>query len=228
MVHQMIKNPNTTSCQEAHPPAKETKPTLYDRLGEKYDWFSTYEAHAKKRALELLGLASGKKVLNVGLGTGKEQQIIQETVKPGGIAMGIDLSLIMLKAAKKRGLNGLCQANVLALPFLPGTFDLLYCAYVFDLLPVNTLPGLMRIFFDILRPGGKMVILSLTEGINPVSKTIVGGWKLAYRISPWACGGCYPLNLAEIASQANLELAVDERITQLGVPSEIIQLCKVS
>ena len=60
---------------------------LYDRLGARYDWFAAMEGRAKTLALEVLELAPGLQVLDVGAGTGREHKLIQERIAPHGIAL---------------------------------------------------------------------------------------------------------------------------------------------
>jgi ubiquinone/menaquinone biosynthesis C-methylase UbiE len=49
-----------------------TAKRIYDFIGKRYDWFGGYDAHAKARAFELLGMTHGQYLLEVGVGTGKE------------------------------------------------------------------------------------------------------------------------------------------------------------
>jgi demethylmenaquinone methyltransferase/2-methoxy-6-polyprenyl-1,4-benzoquinol methylase len=195
---------------------------FYDLLGERYDWFSGYEARAKSCALGHLELEAGQRVLNVGLGTGKEHAVIQAAVGSRGAAFGLDLSPRMLAAAYKRTQAPLCQADGGRLPFAGDSFERLYCAYVLDLVAHADLAGWLGEFRRVLRPGGRLALVSLTEGVDRSSRAFVSIWKLAYALSPVTCGGCRPLQLSELVRQAGFERVERQVVVQLGIPSEVI------
>jgi ubiquinone/menaquinone biosynthesis C-methylase UbiE len=65
---------------------------LYDRIGTRYDWFEFYEGKARRKALQLLALEAEMSVLYVGVGSGKEHQVLCQAVMPDGVAFGLDLS----------------------------------------------------------------------------------------------------------------------------------------
>ena len=194
---------------------------FYDFWGARYDWFSIYEARAKARALELLDLEPGLSVLNVGVGTGVEHLEIKSGISPGGIAYGLDIAPNMIEVARQRTAAPLCLADGRYLPYGSKSFDRLFSAYTLDLIPASDLPAMLSGFLRVLKPGGRMVLVSLTEGVDTPSRALVSVWKAAYAISPVTCGGCRPLLLAQLIRQAGLDLLEREVIVQLGVPSEI-------
>lgn len=174
--------------------------------------------------MQLLALAPGQHVLEVGAGTGKELAAFQQAVQPDGSAWGVDLSARMaLVAHQQRGLP-VARSDGRALPFGDQAFDRLYAAYVLDLIPAADLEAMLAGFFRVLRPGGLAVVVALTEGINLPSKLFVGVWKATYALSPLSCGGCRPLQLYSLAQQAGFLPIEREVIVQFGVPSEILVL----
>ena len=195
---------------------------FYDSIGRRYDWFESFEGQAKLRAFQCLALQSGHWVLNVGVGTGKQQSRLQAAVAPYGKAFGLDISPVMLDLTRERTPAPLCQADARCLPFARGTFDRLYAAYVLDLLPTGAIPELLSDFYHLLKPGGRAVLLALTEGVDLPSRSLVAAWKLVYAVSPLACGGCRPLQLTHLVKQAGFDPVEREVIVQLGLPSEII------
>jgi ubiquinone/menaquinone biosynthesis C-methylase UbiE len=195
---------------------------FYDALATRYDWFSLYEARAKQLALDCLELAPGQAVINVGLGTGKYYQEVQASLGAQGLAAGIDLSMSMLQVAQSRNISDLAQADGAWLPFAIDSFDRLMCTYVLDLVAIRELPRWLMEFRRVLKPGGRMVLVSLTEGVTPLSRGFVAVWKMAYRVSPIACGGCRPLQLAGLVRQAGFETVDRQVVLQFGVPSELL------
>ncbi len=205
-----------------HTISTEVAQQFYDRLGAGHDAAEIYEGRAKRRGLTLLQLVPGRRMLNVGVGTGKEHALIQAKLAPGGTAFGLDLSPVMLRLAQSRTGAPLCRADACLLPLATASVDALFSSYVLDLLPLLLLPDLLADFRRILKPGGRMVLVSLTEGINLPSRTLVSVWKAAYAISPAACGGCRPLQLAPLVQEAGFNNIQREVVVQLGIPSEII------
>ncbi|WP_420631344.1 class I SAM-dependent methyltransferase [Candidatus Leptofilum sp.] len=203
--------------------SSETARRFYDWLGEKHDWGGRFERRAKERALELLEAGSAQQLLNVGVGTGKEQQTIQAVLPPGGQTFGIDLSGEMLKVTQQRvPETQLSQAMAWQLPFASGSFDRVFCTYVLDLFETAVLPQTLSELHRVLQPGGKLILVSLTEGINLPSRLLVGLWKTTYRLHPLILGGCRPLRLQTLVEQAGFSILQREVIVQLGVPSEVI------
>lgn len=195
---------------------------FYDRLGQGHDRAERYEGRAKRLALTRLELSPGQQVLNIGVGTGHAQTQIEQAISPGGAGFGLDLSPVMLHLTQQRTNAMLCEGNACRLPFADASFDRLFAAYVLDLIGAEELPGLLAECRRVLRPGGRLVLVSLTEGVNLPSRLVVGLWKAAYAVSPVACGGCRPVQLAEFVQEAGFSRVDREVVVQLGVPSEVI------
>jgi ubiquinone/menaquinone biosynthesis C-methylase UbiE len=194
----------------------------YDRLGARYDWAAAFESRAKERALALFAPSRGEMLLNVGAGTGLEHQILHDKATPGGAAVGLDLSFVMSTLTRSRSGAPVCQADAGWLPFENSSFDGVYCAYTLDLIPTAHFPKILNEIRAVLKPGGRIALLSLTEGIDFSSRAIVAAWKLAYAISPISCGGCRPLRMQERLQNAGFKTIHREVIVQMGVPSELI------
>lgn len=194
----------------------------YDRLGSRHDWAELYEGHAKERALALLRLAPGLTVLNAGVGTGTDHRRIVAAVRPGGTAMAVDLSAVMLEITRRRTGCAAVRADVRRLPFRVASFDRLLCAYVLDLLPARDLPCVLREFRRVLKPDGLMALVSLTEGTSPSSRLLIRGWTALYRRRPLWLGGCRPLRLAALVARHDFDVVADETVVRLAVPSQIV------
>ena len=203
-------------------PSRASVQHFYNRAAGFYNWFTIFESEAKKSAMERLELASGHKLLNVGLGTGSEQQEFMKCLDPGGAAIGIDLSFKMLQAAAFSSHGVLCLGDGRDLPFPASVFDRLYCAFVLDLVMADEIPAWLAGFRRVLKPGGRLVLLSLVEGVDLPSKLLVSAWKKLYEIAPLICGGCRPLELTGWVADAGFECIERKVIVQLGLPSEVV------
>lgn len=194
---------------------------IYDRLGSGLDRAERFEAEAKARALSLLAVAPGQRVLQVSVGTGAEHAALKAAVGPAGLAVGADLSRGMLRLTRQRADTPLCEGDALRLPFATASFDRLFSAYLLDLLPAAELPAVLAEFRRVLRPGGRLVLVSLTEGVDPASALFVAGWKLLFRVAPRRLGGCRPLELTPLLEGVGLTV---ERhvVVQRGFPSEVL------
>ncbi|MBI4278739.1 MAG: methyltransferase domain-containing protein [Armatimonadetes bacterium] len=195
---------------------------FYDRLGVRHDWVGWWEARAKARATQLLDLRPGLRVLDVGVGTGRDHALVQAGVAPGGMTVGLDLSAVMLDLTRARTGAPVCRADARAVPFAGASFDRLFCAYVLDLLPARDLPETLAGFRRVIVPGGRMVLVTLTEGVSLSSRLFIAAWKALYAVSAAACGGCRPLQLAEMVRAAGFCGVWRETVVHLAVPSEII------
>lgn len=207
---------------------------FYDRLGAWHDFGQSFERKAKDSGLDRLDLLPGQRVLNVGVGTGKEQAAIQEQILPGGVAVGIDLSRTMLNISRQRvpspGGQSLCEADARRLPFPDHSFDRVFSSYVLDLIPAADLRSILSQIRRTLKVDGRFVNVSLTEGVSLGSRALVGAWKAFYRLSPFWLGGCRPVRLTYPLLQAGFDDIERQVIVQMGMPSEVIvaRPCKES
>ncbi|RJO75393.1 MAG: class I SAM-dependent methyltransferase [Myxococcales bacterium] len=103
--------------------------------------------------------AEGKQALEAGCGTGL---ILERVARFAASAKGVDLSPGMLRKARARGLD-VAEADLCALPFADGTFDVVYSFKVLAHVPPirEALAELARV----VRPGGHLVL----EFYNPTS-----------------------------------------------------------
>lgn len=196
---------------------------FYDRLGLRHDMGAMFEREAKLRAISLLDVRPGQTVLNAGSGTGKDNVALADAAGPSGHVVATDLSMVMLSIGKRRAYDvSYCQADVASLPLLDNRFDRILVAYVIDLLPATAIAGALAEFRRVLRPDGRIALVSLTEGVDRASRAIVAAWKAAFSIHPLVCGGCRPVRLVPWLETAGLIVLSQEVITQMGVPSEIV------
>lgn len=194
---------------------------IYDRLGGGLDRAERFEGRAKALALGLLAATPGERVLHVGVGTGAEHAALHRAVAPAGLVVGCDLSRGMLELTRARADTPLCEGDAARLPFQAGSFDRAFTAYMLDLIPLAAIPTVLAELRRVLRPGGRLVLVSLTEGVDVPSRVFVAGWKLAYRLGPQRLGGCRPLELAALLGRAGF--AVERQVVvQRGFPSEVL------
>lgn len=142
-------------------------------------WASSYDqapnpllALEQRLLLPELGVLRGRRVLDVGCGTGRWMDLARQR---GATATGVDLTPAILGvAAQKAPLCGrIALADASLLPFLSDTFDLVVCAFVLGYLErrdesIRELPR-------VVKPGGRVVMSDL----HP--EALKAGWTSSFR-----------------------------------------------
>jgi ubiquinone/menaquinone biosynthesis C-methylase UbiE len=197
---------------------------VYDRIAPIYDiWGKLTESHARSRAIELAEIKDGQSILEVAVGTGLA---FYEIVKrnPGGRNIGIDLSQGMLEKAKKRvgQLNTSNYSLSIGTAFDLGvedeSIDTLVNNYMFDLIPFEDMDKIIREFRRVLKKGGKLILVNMTEGELFGSKL----YDSIYNISPKTMGGCRGVKLSDKLQQQGFKVQIREYYQQLLFPSEVV------
>jgi ubiquinone/menaquinone biosynthesis C-methylase UbiE len=197
---------------------------IYRTIAPTYDaWAWLTESKARDRCLELAAIQDGEDVLEVAVGTGLAFERILQT-NPSGRNEGIDLTDAMMTRAKNRaarsGSNNyrLRLGDAYALDFPNDSFDLLINNYMFDLLPQRDFSVVLAEFTRVLRPGGRLVIVGMTEG----ERWFNGLWERIYRINPALLGGCRGVSLLPYLEAGGYKQTRREYLSQLTFPSEIV------
>ncbi len=184
-------------------------------------WSALFESHATRRAYEAAQLTGDERVLEVAVGGG---EFFAELAKTPGLGQcaGVDLSAPMLARARKRLAGGasadLCRANALALPFGDEVFDILFNLYMMDLLLMDDVPAVLHEFARVLRPGGRLIVLSMAQQ----KRVVNDAWMRLFRRSPVLTGGCRPLPLAGLLERNGWKISLPETISQGGFRSDLV------
>ena len=185
------------------------------------------ERKARRLGIEWAAVESGERVLEIGVGTGLSfRQLLRRN--PGGVTEGIDVTPAMLRRARRRaertaaapsGRWRLQRGDAYDLPFADGAFDLVFSSYVFDLFPTNDFTPLLREYARVLRPGGRLVLVTMTEPQAWYER----GWEGLYRLWPPLLGGCRGVHVAPFFGKAGFRRVRRRRVTQLTFPSEVVR-----
>jgi len=203
--------------------------TAYDRRSAAYarvvvplEW-PNHEA-----ALEAAAVQPGEAVLEVAFGPGRTLVELARRAGPGGSVHGVDFAPGMHELARRAlaqaGLEGveLHQGDARALPLPDAAFDLVYNAYMLDLIPSGDMPGILAEFRRVLRPGGRLVLLDMSK-----PDEAHGSWReTLYRRLPAGIvlnlgGGCRPVLMEPLVREAGF-VAVTRRFLPGRFPSEIV------
>src|SRR5262249_51810420 len=105
---------------------------MFSRIARRYDLLNTLmtfgqDARWRRRVANEVRRAGALQVLDVGTGTGRLAEAIQE-VQPGVRVVGADFTLEMLRRAPTR--QGMVGADALSLPFADAQFDAVVSAFL--------------------------------------------------------------------------------------------------
>lgn len=139
---------------------------LFDEGAADYEWICRVMSlgtggHYRKQALIDAGFRPGMRLLDVATGTGPVLRAAVDASQGQGLIVGLDPSRGMLIECRKRCGAPLHQGRGEALPFLDASFDMISMGY--GLRHVPDLIGLFAEYQRVLRPGGRVVILEITQ-----------------------------------------------------------------
>jgi demethylmenaquinone methyltransferase / 2-methoxy-6-polyprenyl-1,4-benzoquinol methylase len=158
---------------------------MFDRIAGRYDLLNSVMTAGlhhrwRQRAGERAELRPGDAALDVCCGTGDLSLELAGRVTPGGHVVGCDFSEPMLDLARdkvaREGVAGVRfeWADALHLPYDDGRFDAVTVGFaVRNLSDLDAGLAEMR---RVLRPGGRLVILEITQPTRPPLSTFYSLW----------------------------------------------------
>jgi demethylmenaquinone methyltransferase/2-methoxy-6-polyprenyl-1,4-benzoquinol methylase len=158
---------------------------MFDRIAGRYDLLNSVMTAGlhhrwRQRAAERAELGPGDAALDVCCGTGDLALELANRVAPGGHVVGCDFSEPMLDLAREKaerlGASGVRfeWADALQLPYDAGRFDAVTVG--FGVRNLSDLGAGLREMRRVLRPGGRLVILEITQPTRPPLSTFYSFW----------------------------------------------------
>jgi methionine biosynthesis protein MetW len=142
----------------------------YTDISKTYDDYRSYPESLIKKIIALGRISQGKKVLDLGCGTGSIASQLQKATKADVI--GVDASFAMLRVAKDKSLEVICaDIDNAPLPFRDSSFDTVMVAYVIH--QIKNLAFLLSECYRVLRAGVLVLLTSSHKQIenqHPVIK----------------------------------------------------------
>ena len=129
----------------------------FSKRAQTYDSQSFIQKEVNKRLIERLDLIKhhNSKILDIGSGTGKLSQDIEEKY-PGINITSMDISFEMLQVHKKKNYNANCVAgNAENPPFKLASFDTILSSLMLHWCDIDS--NLFLNFFDLLKPNGLLL-----------------------------------------------------------------------
>jgi demethylmenaquinone methyltransferase/2-methoxy-6-polyprenyl-1,4-benzoquinol methylase len=164
---------------------------MFDRIAWVYDRMNTVMTaglhhHWRRRAADLAQCKPGDRALDVATGTGDLALELTGRVAPGGEVIGADFSERMLAlarakqsvyAAERAGSGGTLRfqtANALSLPYADDEFDA--ATVGFGARNFSDLELGLREMARVVKPGGRVVVLEITNPQRPPLSTFFELW----------------------------------------------------
>lgn len=128
----------------------------------------------RRKALVRAGLNPGMRVLDVATGTGVVARAAAEVTNDPKSIVGLDPSIGMLAAGRRKAAFKIVQAKSEALPFAAESFDLITIGFA-----MRHFADLRFVFSEcarVLRPGGRLLILEITTPRSRIARSLLGAY----------------------------------------------------
>jgi demethylmenaquinone methyltransferase/2-methoxy-6-polyprenyl-1,4-benzoquinol methylase len=146
---------------------------MFDEGAPYYEWicrvmsFGTGAAY-RRQTLRNAGLQSGMRILDVATGTGLVLRPAAHLSGATGMAVGLDPSEGMLRQCRKSCAAPLLQGCGEQLPFADASFHMVSMGY--GLRHVADLRALFAEYHRVLKPGGRVLLLEITQPKSAVAR----------------------------------------------------------
>jgi phosphatidylethanolamine/phosphatidyl-N-methylethanolamine N-methyltransferase len=183
---------------------------VYEKIAKVYDLTFGPTLHPGRLiALDRMGIRSGDKILEVGVGTGINASLYPRNCHVTGIDFSAKMLLKARERVVKKGVKNvlLHEMDATNLAFADESFDIVYAPYVISVVsdPLRVVSEMRRV----CRPGGKIVILNHFRSLSPFVS------RVEQAISPFTVhiGFKADLDLPGFLAQADLQPVSIEKVS---------------
>jgi demethylmenaquinone methyltransferase/2-methoxy-6-polyprenyl-1,4-benzoquinol methylase len=208
--------------------SKDAARTSYNRMSRWYDMIAgSTEKKYRDWGLEKLSAQPGEKILEIGFGTGHCLVALAKAVGPSGHVLGLDISDGMLAIARER-LNGekladrvdLYLGDAAHLDFIePNSLDGIFMSFTLELFDNPEIPRVLEECHRILKPGGRLAVVSMTKTHPPGIAVRMYEWFHEH-IPDYA--DCRPIFARQAFEETGFKIQNVSVLSMWGLPVEII------
>ena len=151
---------------------------MFSAIAPRYDFVTRVFSYGmdrrwKRTSVRKAALPPGAVVLDLACGTGDFSQLVMNSV-PGARVVAADLTVEMLRQARRRGVSEAVCGDAGALPFRDAVFDGVFVGYGLRNFP--DLAGALAEIHRVTRPGGRLVSLDFFLPAPRLLRRLYLGW----------------------------------------------------
>lgn len=202
---------------------------FYDRFGARQDAQAFYEDAALDELVRQGDFGAAERVVELGCGTGRfAARLLAHHLAPQASYLGLELSETMTRLARERLAGHDERARVVLAdgaarwPLADRSADRVVSTYVLDLLSEASIARAIEEAARVLRPGGRLCLVSLTRGQTLAARIVSTVWSGLFRLRPEWVGGCRPMHLEPFLQTRAWSRPRRWVVTRFAVPSEVL------
>ena len=197
----------------------------YDRMSRVYGLTSSVlHSRAHQQALDNSGVRDGMRILEVATGSG---EMLRRLVlaNQNGMTLGIDLapnmaSLAQRKIRRRFPLSAAqCHAvDARSMPFRDGSFDLVVCCYLLELLSSEDIVRTVDEFHRVLRARGRLALVMISQGAAAFNSL----YRVLGKLAPAFWGRQVEERVPELIVASDFRIVSEQVVRQGFYPSRVL------
>ncbi len=197
----------------------------YDRMSRVYGLTSSVlHSRAHQQALDNSGVRDGMRILEVATGSG---EMLRRLVRANqnGMTLGIDLapnmaSLAQRKIRRRFPLSAAqCHAvDARSMPFRDGSFDLVVCCYLLELLSSEDIVRTVDEFHRVLRARGRLALVMISQGAASFNSL----YRVLGKLAPAFWGRQVEERVPELIVASDFRIVSEQVVRQGFYPSRVL------
>ncbi|MBN1303722.1 MAG: methyltransferase domain-containing protein [Anaerolineales bacterium] len=200
----------------------------YDNMARWYDLFAGSEKKFSSIGLQMIAVQPGEQVLEIGCGTGHALIELGKACQ-GGSVSAVDISEGMLRISRRRvhsaGLDGIVtfhKGSAASLAYPDDTFNAVFISFTLELFDTPDIPIVLGECHRVLRPGGRLCVVSLEK----VESLIVKAYEWGHKHWPELLD-CRPIYTRTCIEAENFQVISEKIKVMWGLPVAIVLAQKV-
>jgi ubiquinone/menaquinone biosynthesis C-methylase UbiE len=197
----------------------------YDRMSRVYGLSSSLlHSRAHRHAVICSEIQDGMRILEVATGSGEMFRRLVH-VNKSGTTLGVDLSPNMAALAQKRARRRFpkssthCQAvDARHMPFRDGSFDVVVCCYLLELLSSEDIERTVEEFHRVLCARGRLALVMIGEDTAVFNRI----YKVLGKVAPAFWGRQVEARVPELIEASDFRIVHQQVVRQAFYPSRVL------